>query len=285
MDENDVYVYGPETPVYYPEIIRYFIKVDVKRNIFPEKKTQHSKDSGVLFPKVAIITDNVSYKKYGESKLIERSQIIINWINSFFSWADTSPAVEVLLQGLIIMPAKGIYDPEPSSIYDIGFIHNDILTQKHIVEASTENGPSTEYVNAQSELRKVTEWFNENKNRFENMDANILLYLSPYHLADSTNPLSTANIVMGLSRGYVCSTTASVIISDLIGDNHAAIPLAVSSTLRMSHPQDRDDSKYFSSTFFIPESVKEDWRRRLKQAVQVNAENNNYECLIEPDEY
>ncbi|KAG8035904.1 hypothetical protein G9C98_003030 [Cotesia typhae] len=280
--DSDTYVYGSNTPVYYPDKNGVGVKINTVKNKFENKKARNSENANALFLKVLIATEYDSIQRKSEDEFKYQAKRVIDGMNSVFSTLDTDRPMEILLGGLIVMKSSGLYEPSPrASVHDIEPLRNNRLTDKYRAEAIVKNRREVHFRDATSELEKFAAWFESIKDQLEAFDAHVVLYMSPYYLSDNNPDKTRAKLVMGLAQPskMICSSTPIVLVSDLIGDSNAIYAMAVSYALGVSHSEDKTDYPYFTGSIVVRSSKKQEWEKKVVEVVQNNYRMSKYECL------
>ncbi|CAD6208090.1 GSCOCG00010360001-RA-CDS [Cotesia congregata] len=279
---SDIYVYGSNTPIYYPEKNGAGVKINMVKNKFQNKKARNSGKADALFVKVLIATEYDSYRQNYEDGLKQQAKNVIDGMNTIFSTLGANRPLEVLLSGLVVMKTPGLYEPTSrASVHDMEPLKNNRLTDKYRAEAIVKGRRDEHFREAIPELEKFAAWLEDNKDQFESFDANVILYISPYYLSDNNSNKTKAKLVMGLAQTskIVCSSKPIVLVSDLIGDSNAIYAMAVSYALGVSHNDDKSDYPYFTGSIIVRDSKKEEWRKKAVEVVQKNYGHSKYECL------
>ncbi|XP_044593765.1 uncharacterized protein LOC123271481 isoform X2 [Cotesia glomerata] len=229
--DSDTYVYGSNTPVYYPEKNEVGIKITMVKNQFENKKAHNSGNANALFVKVLIVTEYDSYQQNNEDGLKQQAKNVIDGMNSVFSTLDANRPFGFLLGGLVILKTSGLYEPSSrASVYDIEPLKNNRLTDKYRAESIVKGRREVHFREATPEFEKFTAWFEDNKDQLEAFDSHVILYISPYYLSDNNPDKTKAKLVMGLAQPskIICSSKPIVLVSDLVGDFNAIYAMAVS---------------------------------------------------------
>ncbi|KAH0546778.1 hypothetical protein KQX54_015163 [Cotesia glomerata] len=207
---------------------------------------------------------------------------IIDSINSKYQDVNSTPRVEVLLAGVILIAKRNVYSPPytfrinvqrseygPWSCNDEGGCSRNGFTRLLWVS----------YTSAERELKRLNDWWKTNEEQFEDLNYDVFLYSFPWYLSGEGKAGEERRPVWSLSSETVCSSKLGAVVSNLFEDDHYAYPIKLSYLLEVAHDQDRKDSHWYTLEIdYIWNKVTE-WRNRTARIVEKNPRLNKYFCL------